>query len=238
MFRSINRNPGAIRADLSEISRSVSQVYEGYRCSAIRTRFASNEDKCILPTFHLWPFLLWDRDPFDILGNRNILYVWLLINCIIKFFDITGYCTFILSPCKVREISLHDKKNSPRKTNVITPTNAVFPNTIFIEYTLIFWWAEYRRNIRKCVAYGSTHRCVSGTWQFMPRIFDVTSERSTSPAPSPLSLIAQFVCFTGGVLCLGKKPTGHYIPDASLLRISFSLSQSLSFSLYIAQNIV
>lgn len=53
MFRSINRNPGAIRADLSEISRSVSQVYEGYRCSAIRTRFVSNEDKCVLPTFHL-----------------------------------------------------------------------------------------------------------------------------------------------------------------------------------------
>lgn len=52
-FRSINRKPSAIPADLSEISRSVSQVYEGYRCSAIRTRFASNEDKCVLPTFHL-----------------------------------------------------------------------------------------------------------------------------------------------------------------------------------------
>lgn len=85
----------------------------------------------------------------------------------------------------------------------------------------------YRRNIRKRVAYGSTYQCVSGMWQFMPRIFDVTSERSTSPAPSPLSLVAQFVCFTGGVLCWGKKPTGHYIPDASLLRISFFLSCSL-----------
>jgi len=55
----VRSNPGAIRADLSEISRFVSQVYEGYRCSAIRTRFASNEDKChVLPIFHLWPFLL------------------------------------------------------------------------------------------------------------------------------------------------------------------------------------
>lgn len=54
MFRSINRKPGAVPADLSEISRSaVSQVYEGYRCSAIRTRFAPNEDKCGSPTFHL-----------------------------------------------------------------------------------------------------------------------------------------------------------------------------------------
>lgn len=56
MFRSINRNPGTIRADLSEISRFLSQVCEGYRCSAIRTRFASNKDKCVLSTFHLWSF--------------------------------------------------------------------------------------------------------------------------------------------------------------------------------------
>lgn len=57
MLRSINRNRGAIRGDLSEISRFLSQVYEGYRCSAIRTRFAflsPNEDKCVLPTFHLY----------------------------------------------------------------------------------------------------------------------------------------------------------------------------------------
>lgn len=71
----------------------------------------------------------------------------------------------------------------------------------------------------------------------MPRIFDVTSERSTSPAPSPLSLVAQFVCFTGGVLCQGKKPTGHYIPDASLLRISFPLSLALFTSHKISYNL-
>lgn len=74
MFRSINRKPGAVPADLSEISRSaVSQVYEGYRCSAIRTRFTSNEDKCGSPTFHLWPFSLCPLPTFFFLSRFRFL---------------------------------------------------------------------------------------------------------------------------------------------------------------------
>lgn len=60
--RSIEK-PDAIPADLSEISRSTSQVHQGYRCSVIRIRFTWNEDKCVssvwrehAPSFPLFPF--------------------------------------------------------------------------------------------------------------------------------------------------------------------------------------
>jgi len=102
MFRSINRNPGAIRADLSEISRFLSQVYEGYRCSAIRTRFASNKDKCVLPTFHLWSF-----SPLPEFCSISFIFSSTIYDLyIFRFFQfipgILRVCIFILSPCKCR----------------------------------------------------------------------------------------------------------------------------------------
>jgi len=209
----------------------------GYRCSAIRTRFARNEDKCVLPTFHLWPFLPQRRlnpaqpGPRD----RDVSRVALLNRSIPNS----------VYACRLR-------RRDPLPDNVIKWGGDPAARGISVIASVGAWFAliltrsssrsrECRRNNGKQARRLSTP---SGTWQFIPRIFDATSERVDiacslslfSFLPRHAICVLYRWCFAPGEKADGTLYSGRF----ASLRLSPFLSLSLSpfFSRYVAWNTV